>query len=271
MSTNEEIAEAWVRSELAGAANAYQTFAREVWQAIIERTNEATERQVGQATQLARVNDALAFLGEANTARNHHLATFQGNVELWAAEHQARVSYLETQLQRAQEAIQRVADRVPVPPTPTPEWRSPAPIPSTSALSPPPDRTYQPTLRSPLRLGRPRTPGSYQAPWAPGTTSNPLLAGPAPSQRRSRPPAIPATPPPLRGPLAGGAGGPPSGPPSSGPSTPPLPPSPGPQRPPQHRRRASPPPGPALTPQELVQLVAEGIARAQQYKEPEAP
>ena len=39
MSANEEVAEAWIRSELATAANAYQTFARNVWQAIIERTN----------------------------------------------------------------------------------------------------------------------------------------------------------------------------------------------------------------------------------------
>jgi len=44
--TNQETEEAWVRSELAAAANAYQTFTRNVWQAIIEQTNEAMERQV---------------------------------------------------------------------------------------------------------------------------------------------------------------------------------------------------------------------------------
>jgi len=79
---NEEIAEAWVRTELANAANTYQTFAHNVWQAILERTDEDNQRQICQATQLTRFNDALAFLAEANTARSQHLATFQGNVEL---------------------------------------------------------------------------------------------------------------------------------------------------------------------------------------------
>jgi len=66
--TNEKIAEDWIRSELTVAANAYQSLTRNIWQVIIERTNEANERQICQATQLARVNDALSFLAEANTA-----------------------------------------------------------------------------------------------------------------------------------------------------------------------------------------------------------
>jgi len=82
VNANEKIAEKWIRSELSSAANAYQFLARNIWQAIIEHTNEANERQICQATQLARVNDALSFLAEANTARNQHLANFQGNVEL---------------------------------------------------------------------------------------------------------------------------------------------------------------------------------------------
>ena len=36
VNANEEIEEAWVRSELANAANTYQTLAQNVWQAIIE-------------------------------------------------------------------------------------------------------------------------------------------------------------------------------------------------------------------------------------------
>ena len=71
-----------------------------------------------QATQLTRVNDALAFLAEANVARSQHLASIQGNVELWAAEHQAKVAYLETELRKAQEAIQKVATLVPTPASP---------------------------------------------------------------------------------------------------------------------------------------------------------
>jgi hypothetical protein len=83
---NTKISEDWIRSELAVTANAYQTFSRQVWQGIIEHTQETGLRQAHQATQLARLHDALAFLTETNVARNTHLATFQGNVEMWAGE-----------------------------------------------------------------------------------------------------------------------------------------------------------------------------------------
>jgi len=36
MEAKEEIAEAWIRNELMAAANAYQTFARRVWEVIIK-------------------------------------------------------------------------------------------------------------------------------------------------------------------------------------------------------------------------------------------
>ena len=149
---NEKITGEWIRSELAGAATAYQEFAQNVWGAIIERTQEATEKQAGQATQLARLNDSISFLAEANVARSQHLANFQGNVELWAKEHQMRVEYLEQQLvearleaQRQSQALQQLAAQVRIPETPcplasgqtTPEpvgWRSPD-RPSTSSLA----------------------------------------------------------------------------------------------------------------------------------------
>jgi hypothetical protein len=110
---NSKIPEAWIRSELAVAANAYQTFSRQVWQGIIDHTQEAGLRQAHQATQLARLHDALAFLTETNVARNTHLATFQGNVETWAGEQQAKVSRLEQELKSAQDEIKRVAASVP--------------------------------------------------------------------------------------------------------------------------------------------------------------
>jgi len=253
VSANEEVAEAWIRSELATAANAYQTFARGVWQAIIERTNEAAQQQIGQATQLARVNDALAFQAAANAARSEHLATFQGNVELWATEHQKRVEYMETQLRNAQEAIQRVATAIPTAASPAPAWRSPVRPPSTSApTSHPP---IAPLLGSPFPINPHRL------------RRNPLLLPSTPSQRRKWPPAIPATPPPLRRPLAQGAGGPPSGPPS-GPASPPTPPSP--RVPFRRQQTPSPPRDPQtrVTMQELIRLVAEGVAWANQDKEP---
>jgi len=57
-----------VQTELANAANAYQTLAQDVSQAILEHTDERNQWQICQATLLTRVNDALAFLAEANIA-----------------------------------------------------------------------------------------------------------------------------------------------------------------------------------------------------------
>jgi len=153
INANEKIAEEWIHSELSSAANAYQSLASNIWQAILEHTSEANERQICQATQLARVNDALSFLAEADTARNQHLANFQGNMELWAAAHQNRVSSLENQLREARAEIQRIATRIPLPTMPPaapnpPTWRSPARQTSTSA----PSAHSPPALGSPLRL-----------------------------------------------------------------------------------------------------------------------
>jgi len=160
VNANKKIAEEWVCNELSKAANGYQSRRRNVWQTIIEGTNEANERQICQATQLARVNDALFFLAEANTARNQHLANFQGNVELWAAAHQNRVATLENQLQEARAEIQHIATRIPLPAMPPvsagpPTCRSPIRQTSTSA----PPAHSPPVLGSSLQLNpgpRPR-------------------------------------------------------------------------------------------------------------------
>jgi len=82
--------------------------------AIIEWTDEADQHQICQATQLARVNDILAFLAEANTARGQHLATFQGNVKLWAADHQRKTMAMEEELWQARDEIRRIATRIPL-------------------------------------------------------------------------------------------------------------------------------------------------------------
>jgi len=259
VNTNEKIAEEWIRSELSSAANAYQSLARNVWQAIIERTNEANERQISQATQLARVNDALSFLAEANTARNQHLANFQGNVELWAAAHQNRISTLENQLREARAEIQRIATRIPLPATPPvpagpPAWRSPIQQTSTSA----PSAHSQPALGSPLHLN------------------------PGPMLRRQRLPAVPTTPemrqrleqlrrhvsprPPAPQPVAGQGGKPPLTPPGSSAGPPSGPLSEPPQPPFWHLRSPSPPrnPVPTITTQDLIWIEAEGVERARQ-------
>jgi len=256
---NEKIAEEWIRSELATAANAYQSLATNVWQAILERTNEANDRQICQATQLARVNDALSFLAEANTARNQHLAHFQGNVELWAAEHQNRVATLENQLQEARAEIQRIATRIPLPTTP--------PVP-----------TAPPAWRSPVRQISTSAPSAHSEP----VLGSPLCLNPGPTLRRQRPPAVPMTPemrqrleqlrshvsprPPTFGPVTGQGGNPPSTPPGSAAGPPSGPPSEPPRPPFRHPCSLSPPrnPAPTITTRDLVQLVAEGVARATQ-------
>jgi len=102
------------------AANAYQTLAQNVWQAIIERMEEDNQRQICQATQLVRINDGLAFLAEPNTTRSQHLATFQGNVELWAADHQQKVRQMEEDLQQARDEIRQLATGIPLPGSPAP-------------------------------------------------------------------------------------------------------------------------------------------------------
>jgi len=166
VNANEEITENWVRTELANTVNAYQTLAQNVWQAILERTDKSNQWQICQAIQLTRVNDALAFLAEANIARSQHLATFQGNVELWAADHQRKMNRVEEELQRAREEIRRIATRIPLlrsprrrvtSPEPLQLWRSLVRPPSTSvatALAAPPPLPTRPRLQSPVQLNR---------------------------------------------------------------------------------------------------------------------
>jgi len=268
---NEGVAEAWLRSELANTANAYQSFAREVWQVIEDRTSGTEEKQLVHATQLARINDAISFLGEANVARNQHLATFQGNVEAWATDYRDRMELLENQLQQAQEEIRKVADRVPLPdspriappllfqptaaPAPAP-WCSPV-RPSTSSLA---DALQQ------LKAGAAGPP----SPPSPLRLPNPLWP-----RRQTRPPAIPTTPPPLRSPLFQARTPVPWAAPVSMQPTGPLRPlvtGGGPPLRPPHRPLPPPPPpspprGP-ITTDDLVRLVAQGVAMAQRQIEP---
>jgi len=97
MEAKEQISGDWVRNELMVSANAYQAFTRQVWEAIIEHSKRSNLHRVHEVTQVARMHDAVAFLSEANLARNIHLMEFQGNVEKWAADHQRKVEMLKQQ------------------------------------------------------------------------------------------------------------------------------------------------------------------------------
>jgi len=287
---NQEIEEAWVRSELAAAANTYQTFAQNVWQEIIKRTQEANQQQISQALQLARVNNALAFLGEANTARNQHLATFQGNVELWAADHTQKMATVEQELRQARRDIQQLVVRIPLPPatrSPTPPplppttppragiaqaWWSPARQPSTSVPAPTSRRSSMSSRHPPqvLQAAAALTRATYPL------LQSPIRLGYPPTTRQTCPPAIPPTP---HGQttVGGGNQGPPR--PPAGPPRPQRSPTPTPP-PSSHggtglpSRRATPQPrtpprapAAALTPTAIARIVGEGIAALQQQQQ----
>jgi len=202
LDAKELISGEWVRNELMVAANAYQAFTRQVWEAIIDRTATVEVQRMHQATQITRMHDAVAFLSEANLARNTHLAEFQGNVEKWAADHQQKVETLErqgnedrrrmTDLERqlaiARDELTRVATTVPHPATP------PGPVQRRSPVT----REFSEPAPTRFMLGNPPL----------GTTT-----------RRQRPSALPALP------REGGSGGPP---PPPRPPRRPAPPSPSP-------------------------------------------
>jgi len=265
LSANQRITGEWIRSELAGAASAYQAFAHNVWGAIIERTLEADQKQIGQTTQLARLNDSISFLAEANVARSQHLANFQGNVELGAEEHQKRadeqqqrVEYLERQLQEAREearqqaeALQLLAARIPAPETPRP--------PATAARSPPPEPA---PWRSPVRATTSSLADALQQLRAgpSGSPSPDAQRPPVPPRpaRRTRPPAV--SPAPKRNPMFGGGGMPPQ------PPRRPLPPPPSPSPPPSPR-----PAQRTLTTEELARTIARAVAEGVTAAAPATP
>ena len=206
---SQEIAETCVRNELSKAANAYQTYTRRVWGLIAENTADIKIRQQHQETHLARVNDALAFLAEANVARNHHLAMFQGNVEKWAFDHEQKVAALHAQVQEQQMEIQRVALKIPLPPAPSSHdlsmrtrTNTPVPTPAPAPLPPTPSLDIQ--HPQPRRVIRP-----------PAVPTTPIQLPP------NFPPRTGATPP-----LPGQLGPPPPPPPTLPPNRPPPPPSP---------------------------------------------
>jgi len=163
MGAKEQISGDWLRNELMVAANTYQAFTCQVWEAIIERSKTEEIQRMHEATQVARMHDAVAFLSEANLTRNTHLAEFQGNVERWAADHQQKVEILEQQrredqrrmvgleqrLNQAQNELLRVATAVPLPTTPAARALTEPHAGQNQVREP----VTQLTLRSPL-LGR---------------------------------------------------------------------------------------------------------------------
>jgi len=233
----------------------------------------------GHAAHLGEQRSVLS--GEANTARSQHLVTFQGNVELWAADDQRKVNRMEGELRQARDEIRRIATWIPLPgspttripsPEPSHDWRSPVRPPSTSVATAPTGPPPLPALRSPLRFApapptrRLRQPAiSTTSPPAPPPHTTPELRQRQEELRRHASPGPPAP-----GPAGVRGGSPPLTPPQSSRGHPTGPPS-GPPRPPFRQPRSpSPPknPGPQITTQDLVRLVAEGVAAARAAEGP---
>jgi len=112
MEAKEQISGDWVRNELMVFTNAYQAFTRQVWETIIEYSKTSDLHRVYEATQVARMHDAVAFLSEANLARNVHLMEFQGNMEKWAADHQKKVETLAQQRNEDQDRMAGLEQRL---------------------------------------------------------------------------------------------------------------------------------------------------------------
>jgi hypothetical protein len=195
----------WIQSELMRAANAYQTFSREVWQAIMERTTEADPRANHQATQIVRLNDAMAFLTEANAARNHQLSEFMAQVSDWASCQNAATLHLQQELADTQRRLQQLADQRAQVPLPS----SSTPVPSTPRGEPTPERQHLTYLQGPLQRNQQT---------ARVVNSPPVLMSPERDRLRDLLRSQPGTISPLQlgmlplPPSIGGRGGPPSPP-----------------------------------------------------------
>ena len=105
----------WIQTELMQAANAAQQFTTDIWRMIVAKTEETTLAGHQQALQLSRLNDALAFLQTANGQRRQEQASFNHNVERWAANQQATTDKLESehaQMKADLTAIRKRAEQI---------------------------------------------------------------------------------------------------------------------------------------------------------------
>jgi len=84
----------WIQTERMRTANASQQFTADVWRMIVEKNAETTMAYHQRGLQIARLNDALAFIQTADGQRRQEQANFNHNVEQWAATQQATTEKL---------------------------------------------------------------------------------------------------------------------------------------------------------------------------------
>jgi hypothetical protein len=75
----------------------------------VERTTETDLRMVHQATQVARLHDAVAFLTEANVARQVNLTTFTDQVSQWVTQQDDVIARLQQERTDAKAQINQLA------------------------------------------------------------------------------------------------------------------------------------------------------------------
>jgi hypothetical protein len=75
----------------------------------MEQTTETDLRAIHRATQVARLHDAVAFLSEANIARQANLTTFTDQVSQWATRQNEATARLQQELVDARVQIDQLA------------------------------------------------------------------------------------------------------------------------------------------------------------------
>ena len=183
----------WIQTELMRTANASQQFSADVWRAIVEKNEETTLADHNRGLQIARLNDALAFIQTADGQRRQEQANFNQKVEQWAAEQQATTEKLAADnaaIKADLAAIRKKADKF--------KTRKPTYLQSSRRTPRPPAIPEEPavTVGGPGGSGRRL---SQLLPWDVGSTQDCLARNPVVRHRQSL-----APPPPKNHPKDGG-------------------------------------------------------------------
>jgi len=92
--TDSTVSHEWIQTELMRMANVSQHFTADIWWTIVEKNAETTMADHQRGLQIARLNDALAFIQTADGQRRQEQANFNHNGEQWAATQEATTEKL---------------------------------------------------------------------------------------------------------------------------------------------------------------------------------
>ena len=149
----------WIQTELMRAANASQQFTADVWRTIVEKNAETTMADHQRGLQITRLNDALAFIQTADGPRRQEQASFNHNVEQWAATQQATTEKLAADLA----AIRKKAEEL--------KARKPTYLQTARRITRPPAIPEEPAVAAGGSGGTGPPPGPPKTPLAPSEPS----------------------------------------------------------------------------------------------------